>query len=115
MDCRICRFKFHKWIKDGTTIISLIEVNTRKELAYMRYSDKVEKIELEYIVSYEAGKGHASKLIRVLKAIAKDRPIYLDAFVHTVSFFVKHGFVKVGEQYSGELTKMVWKPNTKSI
>jgi len=111
-ECKICRYRFHKEIRDKTVIITLVETKTEKEVGYMRFSDNPDYIELEYIVANPTGQGFGSKLMRVIKAIAKaqNKPIYLDAFNYAISFFVKHQFMVIEEKQTkySELVRMGW-------
>jgi len=112
-ECEFCKYRFHKELKGKTTIITLIETKTRKEMGYVIFEIKSEYIELEYIVANERKKGFGSKLVRVVKAIAKgvNKPIYIDAFNNAVGFWENHNFMVLGESGSySELVRMGWKP-----
>lgn len=110
-ECRVCKFKFHKELKGETTIITLIETKTQEEVGYVRFEIKPEYVELEYLVSFIERKEFGSKLVRVVKAIAKglNKPIYIDAFNHAVGFWIKNDFIELGDQTSEGLIRMRWK------
>lgn len=118
LPCRLCRYSFHKESVEETeseksTMIRLVRNEDGFTVAGVRITETKDAISIDFIMSLIKRKGHGSRLVRLVQAIARklNKPIYANVVYNAVNFFEGLGFTldstKKGIE---ELNLMTWKP-----